>query len=302
MMRTICRIIPATVIFLASAVSARTAKVEPVPNGVSLPSNRIPAIFCELWNHGDTIAAFYSQIATGERFAALIDPAKCTSSPQLPFEVQTVWLTLYTFTGANWPVNVALEIWSARGGIPCQGPGTLLYTESRTLDRATYSLPSLGKITLAQSVCVEEPFFVSLRYTGQSIAPYPSVLFDSRMPADSCLNWGFGPTTNWDNWWHFWTPTIPGNIIIWVDGETHSSVCIKTPCCNGLSGNVDCDPDEQVDISDLTRLIDYLYVSFLPLCCVDEANIDGEAGVDISDLSALIDNLYITFTPIRQCQ
>jgi hypothetical protein len=255
-----------------------------------------------LWNHGDTIASFYRQIAPGERYATLLDPAKCTASPQFPWEVRTVWLTLYTFAGANWPVKVDLEIWSVKGGIPCQGPGGLLYSESRTLDQATYSLPSLGKFTLSQSVCVEGPFFVSLRYTGQSIAPYPSVMFDSRMPADSCVNWGYGPTTDWDRWNHFWSGTIPGNLIIWVDGETNSSTCSQIPCCIGTAGNVDCDPEEQVDISDLTRMIDYLYISFRPLCCADEANTDGVTGVDISDLTALIDNLFISFQPIGQCQ
>ena len=302
MKRGIFQIALAAFFTLSSGFAIHSAEIKLLPDQIVLPSNRVPAVFCDLWNHGDTITAFFSQIAAGERYAALIDPAKCASSPQFPWEIRTVWLTLYTFVGANWPVTIELEIWSAKGGIPCQGPGGLLYSEARTLDQATYALPSIGRFILAQSVCVEGPFFVSLRYTGQSIAPYPSVMFDSRMPADSCVNWGYGPTTYWDNWWHFWNPPIPGNIIIWVDGETNSSTCINTPCCNGTVGNVDCDQGENVDISDLTRLIDYLYVSFQPLCCADEANIDGATGIDISDLTALIDNLYISFLPIGQCQ
>ena len=75
-------------------------------------------------------------------------------------------------------------------------------------------------------------------------------------------------------------------------------------CCVGISGNVDCDLGEGVDISDLSALIDYLYISFTPLCCQGEANTDGDllAGIDISDLSALIDYLYISFTPTAICQ
>jgi hypothetical protein len=69
-------------------------------------------------------------------------------------------------------------------------------------------------------------------------------------------------------------------------------------CCAGLVGNVDCDPGNSVDISDLTALIDHLYVTLTPLCCWGEANIDGAASIDISDLTALIDNLYVTFTPL----
>lgn len=75
-------------------------------------------------------------------------------------------------------------------------------------------------------------------------------------------------------------------------------------CCVGTTGNVDCDELNGVDISDLSAMIDNLYISLAPLCCPKEANVDGdpEGGVDISDLSALIDFLYISFTPPALCQ
>jgi hypothetical protein len=73
-------------------------------------------------------------------------------------------------------------------------------------------------------------------------------------------------------------------------------------CCIGTTGNIDCDPGDGVDISDLSALIDNLYISLAPLCCVEEANVDGQPGIDISDLSALIDYLYINFTPPAPCQ
>lgn len=74
-------------------------------------------------------------------------------------------------------------------------------------------------------------------------------------------------------------------------------------CCVGQTGNVDCDPGNGVDISDLSALIDNLYISFTPLCCPKSANVDGDmgGGVDISDLSALIDYLYISFTLPATC-
>jgi hypothetical protein len=73
-------------------------------------------------------------------------------------------------------------------------------------------------------------------------------------------------------------------------------------CCVGLSGNVDCGSGDGVDISDLSALIDFLYITFTPLCCTEEANVDGQTGTDISDLSALIDYLYISFTTPAECQ
>jgi plastocyanin len=73
-------------------------------------------------------------------------------------------------------------------------------------------------------------------------------------------------------------------------------------CCPNLTGNIDCDAGQGVDISDLSRLIDNLYISFSPLCCDKAANTDGQLGVDISDLTRLIDFLYISFSPLAACQ
>ncbi len=78
-------------------------------------------------------------------------------------------------------------------------------------------------------------------------------------------------------------------------------------CCQGLAGNVDGDVADEVDISDLSALIDYLYISLTPRSCMAEANCDGSTDgweygeVDISDLSVLIDFLYINFTPPSVC-
>jgi hypothetical protein len=79
---------------------------------------------------------------------------------------------------------------------------------------------------------------------------------------------------------------------------------ILRSCCVDLTGNVDCDLASGVDISDLSAMIDNLYISFAPLCCKKEANVDGslDGNIDISDLSALIDYLYISFTPPAACQ
>jgi hypothetical protein len=71
-------------------------------------------------------------------------------------------------------------------------------------------------------------------------------------------------------------------------------------CCSGLAGNLDDDPDGNVDIGDLTALISYLYIppNSEPNC-FSAANIDGDVGgiVDIGDLTALISYLYIPPNP-----
>jgi len=75
-------------------------------------------------------------------------------------------------------------------------------------------------------------------------------------------------------------------------------------CCVDTTGNVDVDPEEIIDIGDLTGLIDYLFISQEALDCPAEANVDGDdlGVIDIGDLTSLIDYLFISHTPPAECQ
>jgi hypothetical protein len=83
------------------------------------------------------------------------------------------------------------------------------------------------------------------------------------------------------------------------EGWYIDDVSVKSPgCCVDITGNVDDDPDQNVDIGDLTELIRYLYIPpYTEPPCLDEANIDGEGSADIGDLTALIQYLYIPPNP-----
>jgi|GEM_PF-2509542 len=75
-----------------------------------------------------------------------------------------------------------------------------------------------------------------------------------------------------------------------------------TVCCAGTTGNVDCSLEEVPDISDIVRLIDYLYLSHDPLCCPLEADVNKSGGEpDISDITRLIDFLYLSHDPLALC-
>lgn len=81
---------------------------------------------------------------------------------------------------------------------------------------------------------------------------------------------------------------------------------IYNGCCLGFVGNVDCSPDENPDITDISRIIDFLYLSHNPLCCPEETDIDGSGGYpetdpDITDISRLIDYLYLSHDPLPDC-
>lgn len=103
-------------------------------------------------------------------------------------------------------------------------------------------------------------------------------------------NWTFPPDsldygTHW--WWRVtafdrFGAAVPGNVTkdfwIWQLGDV--------------------DHSHSTDIADLSRLIDFLYISFAPITPLKVADVDGDCAVDISDLSRMIDYLYITFTPL----
>jgi hypothetical protein len=75
-------------------------------------------------------------------------------------------------------------------------------------------------------------------------------------------------------------------------------------CCVGLTGNVDGDPGDGMNLTDLTILINHLFVTFQPLVCEAEANTSGDIDGDINltDVTALVNALFVTFQPPAACQ
>jgi hypothetical protein len=84
--------------------------------------------------------------------------------------------------------------------------------------------------------------------------------------------------------------------------ETYSWTVSHTPsCCTGSRGNVDCDPPGIVDIGDVSALIRHLFIDLQPVCCPEEANVDGTGIIDVGDLTALLAHLFISLDPSPPC-
>jgi hypothetical protein len=86
----------------------------------------------------------------------------------------------------------------------------------------------------------------------------------------------------------------------WYTIHLRTGCLLPCECCIGLTGNVDGDLDDQVDVGDLTELITYLYIPpNQEPACFEEANIDGDSDgvVDIADLTALVSYLYVPPSP-----
>lgn len=74
-------------------------------------------------------------------------------------------------------------------------------------------------------------------------------------------------------------------------------------CCFGATGNVNLDPADVVNLTDLTTLINSLFVTFDPLLCLAEANTSGDEACEISltDVTKLVNHLFVTFESTAPC-
>ena len=251
-----CILLVSVILICGSFSEAREFKRLPQPVPVGPKGALSPSAACLLVNHNDTANAYFDHFLPGDRIAIYVNPAKCTS-PQYPFEIQSISLTLFGgFPGAVWPVQVAIEFWTANAADSCLGPKSLIRSDTVTLDSAIFSIPSVGTITFTTPICVSGPFFAAVRYTGATDTLYPSINFDSRLTPDTCSNWGYATGFGWGNWNEYWAAPLPGNPIIWVQGQTQAGFCTGTACCTGNTGNVD--GLGIVDLGDLSALVSYL--------------------------------------------
>ena len=72
-------------------------------------------------------------------------------------------------------------------------------------------------------------------------------------------------------------------------------------CCEGMTGDVNWDGSPT--LTDLTLLVNSLFVTFLPVDCSAEANTNGDAicSLTLTDLTALVNHLFVTFQDLAMC-
>ncbi len=258
------------------------------------PSN-FPQTVCQGNWQGATSMAYLDWLTGLEAYFSYQDPSETGCTNTYPFGVVSIVWPIYV----RQPTEIRLYpaiLSILPDSLPCTYPGTPLFVGTDTIiqlnDTGFFTLD----IPLGDTICVPGSYFAAVVVDTFLNTGLVDIVVDSGSTPRTCASYNdFGHSPN-D------LITVSGftdNLKLWSRGvNAPQSQCF---CCAGLTGNIDCEPDGIVDISDLTRLIDYLYVTLTPLCCVAEANCDGQPGVDIADLSALIDYLYINFTPLAPC-
>jgi hypothetical protein len=78
-----------------------------------------------------------------------------------------------------------------------------------------------------------------------------------------------------------------------ADGDGIGDLC-DLGCCIGIRGNIDDDPGQSIDISDLVYLVDFMFNSGPEPNCFEEGDVDGSGGstIDIADLVYLVDYMF----------
>ncbi|MFQ6007722.1 MAG: M43 family zinc metalloprotease [Candidatus Zixiibacteriota bacterium] len=80
------------------------------------------------------------------------------------------------------------------------------------------------------------------------------------------------------------------------------SAVVRVTCCTGIRGNVDGDTSENVNVNDVTYLVDYLFRDGPPPPCAEEADINGNgAGPNVADVTYLVDYLFRDGPPPSAC-
>jgi hypothetical protein len=92
----------------------------------------------------------------------------------------------------------------------------------------------------------------------------------------------------------------------WSDYSRTFAVYIAGRCgdTGGITGNTNCSEDGKITLSDISRLIDRVYISKLPLCCEEVGNTNGspDGKLTLSDISCLINQVYISKEPCAPCE
>jgi len=197
----------------------------PQEERISAPvSYFISGEFCEIVNDDGIPSYQYASFDSGMGFVVYMDPTKCASNPY-PFQVTDVHFTLYGPLTSEyiWPVDVQINIRDITGGDKCNGPDSVLCSETFSIPSDS-GFPLMMNLTLSEPWCVTGPFFMEVTYLSHSSASMlPSLVMDAVVPeaSDTCDNW-FLDTEGYHSWVDFWGPDPPGDAIIRATGYVNA--------------------------------------------------------------------------------
>jgi hypothetical protein len=98
------------------------------------------------------------------------------------------------------------------------------------------------------------------------------------------------------------TPTFEGSLASY-DALAMNGLLHLSSCCQGNTGNINGDPLDEVNVSDLVYLVTYMFASGPEPPCLKEANVNGDifGQIDVSDLVYLVTYMFQSGPPPAPC-
>lgn len=106
-------------------------------------------------------------------------------------------------------------------------------------------------------------------------------------------------------WWGLYplesSPCLPANNSCGTLLGVYQAIDTASTCCWGMTG--DLNGDLAQTLTDLTRMINHLFITFTPLSCRAAANTSGDPNclINLTDITRLVDYLFNTFVPVALC-
>jgi hypothetical protein len=96
---------------------------------------------------------------------------------------------------------------------------------------------------------------------------------------------------------HAWTDVGDYDVMVktkdmWdAESDWSAPLTVSVQCCRSR-GNINGDEGNQVNVSDLSFLVDFLFRGGSTPPCADESDVNGDGGTNVSDLSFLVEFLF----------
>lgn len=188
---------------------------------------------------------------------------------------------MVTFTIAN-PNNIALTGYNVTG--------------TRTASFHSSSIPGFDSGNKRYSIFLQSSASGASHYLQPGSGPILNLQFNVPASVPAGTNIAIDTTS-----WSVYKTNVESILGDYVPGDVLPGSISVTGCCSGPTGDVNMDNNS--NLTDLTLLVNALFVTFVPVACPAEANTSGDANCDLTltDLTRLVNNLFVTFDPVANC-
>ncbi len=123
------------------------------------------------------------------------------------------------------------------------------------------------------------------------LAPGDGTILKVYFTISSSAGTGLSTTIQFDGYLTY-TISFSGDLLTYQPYINNGTITTSSSCCVGLTGNIDGDEFDVIDIADLVYFVNYSFGGGLEPVCIEEADVDGSGEVDISDIVFMVNYMF----------